>query len=72
MNALTQTEALALSEQSARELNAIIERDALAAADARSHAAASILAGMKRLKLSAKGPSGRELLQQARYGRHGV
>ena len=67
MNALTQTEALALSEQSARDLNAIIERDAQAAAEARSRAAARILAGMKRLKPTAKGPSGRELLQQARY-----
>lgn len=72
MNALTQTEALALSEQSARELNAIIERDAHAAAEVRSHAAARILADMKRLKPSAKAPSGRELLQRARFGRHGV
>ncbi len=72
MNALTQTEALALSEQSARELNVIIERDARAAAETRSRAAARILAGMKRLKPTTKGPSGRELLQQARYGRHGV
>ena len=72
MNAHTQTEALALSEQSARELNVIIERDARAAAETRSRAATRILAGMKRLKSTTKEPSGRKLLQQARYGRHGV
>ena len=72
MNALTKQEAIALSQQSARELDAIIERDARAAAEVRSQAATSILAGMKRLKPSAKSPSGRELLQQARFGRHGI
>jgi hypothetical protein len=66
MSALTQTEALALSEQSAQELNAIIERDAQASAEARSRAAAGILAGMKRLKPKAKGPSGQKLLKQVR------
>lgn len=72
MNALTQMEAHALSEQSARELNVIIERDARAAAEARSRAAARVLAGMKHLKPTAKEPGGRELLQQVRYGRHGI
>ena len=72
MNALTQLEALALSEQSPRELNNIIERDAKAAADVRSHAAASILAGMKKSNASNFGRSGQELLQQVRYGRHGI
>ena len=72
MNALTQREALALSEQSAHKLNNIIERDAKAAADVRSRAAASILAGMKKSNASNFGRSGQELLQQVRYGRHGI
>jgi hypothetical protein len=72
MNATTRTEALALSNQSAAQLNAIIQRDAWAFADARSRAAARILSGMKRLTPTTKGSSGRQLLRQARYGRHGV
>ncbi len=72
MNALSKPEALALSEQSARELNAIIERDALAAAESRSRAAARILAGTNRQRRAVAGPTGQELLQQVRYRRHGL
>jgi hypothetical protein len=72
MNAPTRTEALALSNLSVDQLNAIIHRDAWAFADARSRAATRILAGMKRFAPTTKGPSGQELLRQARYGRHGV
>ena len=72
MSAPTRTEALALSNQSAAQLNAIIQRDAWAFADARSRAAARILSGMKRLAPTTKGSSGQELLRQARYGRNGV
>ena len=72
MNALTQPEAIALSELSAHKLNNIIERDAQAAADVRSRAAANILAGMKKSNPSTCGRSGQELLQQVRYGRHGI
>lgn len=71
MNALTKTEAHALSEQSTRVLNDIIERDAIAAAETRSRAAASILASMKWRKRTAKAPTARELLHQVRYSRHG-
>lgn len=72
MNALTQPEMLALSDQSKREFNAILDRNAEALAEQRSQAAARIRAGMRRLKSSAKGPSAKELLHQVRYGRHGV
>ena len=72
MNALSKPEALALSEQSTRNLNAIIERDAQDAAASRSNAATRILADMKRLKPAVKGPTGKALLQQTRFGRHGI
>lgn len=72
MNASTQPEAVALADQSARELKGILARNAEALADQRSDAAARILASMKRLKPSADARSGKELLQQVRYGRHGL
>jgi hypothetical protein len=72
MNALTQREALALSEQSARELDAILERNARAQADIRGSAASSILAAMNRAGTAGKTRGGRQLLEQVRYGRHGV
>lgn len=71
MNALTQPEVLALTGQSKREFNQILDRNAEVFAEQRSEAAASIRAGMRRLKLSAKGPTAKALLHQVRYGRHG-
>lgn len=71
MNALTQPEMLALTDQSKRELNAILDRNAEALAEQRSEVAASIRADMRRLKPSVKGRTAKELLHQVRYGRHG-
>lgn len=71
MNALTQPEMLALTDQSKRKFDEILDRNALALAEQRSEAAASIRADMRRLKPSAKGRTAKELLLQARYGRHG-
>ena len=71
MNALTQPEMLALTDQSKRELNAILDRNAESLAEQRSEAAASIRADMRRLKPSVKGSTGKELLHQVRYSRHG-
>lgn len=71
MNALTQPKVLALADQSKREFNAILDHNAEALADQRSHAAARIRAGMRRLKPSVKGRTVKELLHQVRYGRHG-
>ena len=72
MNASTQPEAVALAGQSARELKEILARNADALADQRSDAAARILASMKRLKPGVGATGGREILQQVRYGRHGL
>ncbi len=71
MNALTQPEMLALTEQSKRKFDEILDCNAQAWAEQRSEAAASIRADMRRLKPSAKGRSAKELLHQVRYGRHG-
>lgn len=71
MNALTQPEMLALTDQSKRKFDEILDRNALAWAEQRSEAAASIRADMRRLKPSAKGRTAKELLHQVRYGRHG-
>ena len=71
MNALTQPEMLALTDQSKREFNQILDRNAEALAAQRSEAAASIRADMRRLKPSVKGRTAKELLHQVRYGRHG-
>ena len=72
MNALTQPEMLALTDQSKRKFDEILDRNALAWAEQRSEAAASIRADMRRLKPSAKGGTAQELLHRARYGRHGL
>lgn len=72
MNALTQPEMLALSDQSKRAFNEILDRNAKELAEQRSQAAARIRAGMRRLKPSAKGLSAKELLHRVRYGRHGL
>ncbi len=71
MNALTQPEVLALADQSKREFNAILDRNAQALAEQRSQAATRIRAAMRRLKPSTKGRTAKELLHQVRYGRHG-
>lgn len=71
MKALKQRDALALSERSARELNAILELDAHALSEIRSNAASRILADMPRLGDKAGSRNGRRLLAQVRYGRHG-
>lgn len=72
MNALTQPEVLALADQSKREFNEILDRNAEALAEQRSQAAARIRAGMRRLKSAAKGRTAKELLHQVRFGRHGL
>lgn len=72
MNALTQPEVLALADQSKREFNEILDRNAEALAEQRSQAAARIRVGMRRLKPSAKGRTAKELLHQVRFGRHGL
>lgn len=72
MNALTQPEMLALTDQSKRRFDEILDRNAQRWGEQRSEAAASIRADMRRLKPSIKGRTVKELLHQVRYGRHGL
>ena len=72
MNAPTQPEMLALTDQSKRKFDEILDRNALAWAEQRSEAAVSIRADMRRFKRSAKRRIGKELLHHVRYGWYGL